>query len=169
LTLQRPRVPRRGAPDAALLPARPRRSQSPRGVSRGPPRRLARAAGSTTRSSCATMACSSVTQKPTILPSRKSGSPRPRSMLAGKRPWPDCSKLRVLPTRPGRSFRRRSTSKINFARWLRRLQNLSAECAHRTNNVSKDRELTRHLRPSKAAAVPVSVIRTLTHPPLTAA
>ena len=41
-------------------------------------------AGATTRSSCATTACSSVTRKPTILPSRRNGSPdRGQCSLAG--------------------------------------------------------------------------------------
>ena len=48
------------------------------------------------------------------LASRRNGSPAPRSMLAGRRPWRNCSRPRVLPTKPGRSFRRCSTSKINF-------------------------------------------------------
>src|SRR5688500_8650914 len=35
-------------------------------------------------------------------------------MLAGRRPWPNCSRPRALRTKPGRSFRKCSTSKINF-------------------------------------------------------
>ena len=38
----------------------------------------------------------------------------PRSMLAGRPPCQSCSRATALPMKPGRSFPRSSTSKINF-------------------------------------------------------